>query len=79
VRKDSTTAQIEFNTVDDATLISIPAPKTNGDIYITLDGTVTAAYDFNKAYYNLEVYDSSDNIYRILRGIITLDKEVTDV
>lgn len=47
-----------------------------GTITISIADNVTAAYNFNQLIYNLELTPPSGNDVRLLKGIITLDKEV---
>ena len=47
-----------------------------GTITISISATVTAAFTFETAYYDLEL-TLSGVVTRLLEGIVTLDKEVT--
>lgn len=78
--------KIKVKSVDVAVILSltmgsgltIPNP-TDGKIYITITSVQTAAFDFNKAVYDLEIYDTSSPVVvkRLLKGKFTLDREVT--
>jgi len=48
----------------------------NGVIILLFSATITAAYDFEEAYYDLE-FTSATVVSRVLEGVITLNKEVT--
>lgn len=71
--------------VDDVTAIDelsstggeITLSVTDGRIEITIADTVTAAYDFDEAVYDLEVEDGTGVVTRLLYGTVTLSKEVT--
>ena len=78
--------KIKVKSVDTAVILSltmgsgltIPNPS-DGKIYITISSVQTAAFDFNKAVYDLEIYDTSSPVVvkRLLKGKFTLDREVT--
>ena len=51
-------------------------PPTSGTIGVFIDAERTAAFDFNKAIYDLEIISASI-VTRLLEGNITLTKEVT--
>lgn len=48
-----------------------------GKIELKISAETTAAFNFRKAIYDLEVYDASGNVYRIVQGGVTLSPEVT--
>jgi hypothetical protein len=49
---------------------------TGGTITVVMDEDNTALLDFIRAVYDLEVDDGTD-VYRVLEGEVTLNKEVT--
>lgn len=51
----------------------------NGTILVTLNATVTAAYTFSRAKYDLELYPAgvAANAVRLVQGSVTLFKEIT--
>jgi hypothetical protein len=51
-------------------------PPTSGTIGVFIDAERTAAFDFNKAIYDLEIVSGSI-VTRLLEGNVTLTKEVT--
>ena len=51
-------------------------PPTSGTIGVFIDAARTAAFDFNKVIYDLEIVSGSV-VTRILEGNITLNPEVT--
>ena len=51
-------------------------PPTSGTIGVFIDASRTAAFDFNKAIYDLELVSGSI-VTRLLEGNVTLTKEVT--
>lgn len=49
----------------------------NGKVTIQLTATETAALDFVTAVYDLELVSGSGAVTRLLKGTISLDKEIT--
>lgn len=48
-----------------------------GTITLSISAADTAAFDFEQAVYDLEVEAANGNVTRLLRGVVTLSKEVT--
>lgn len=54
---------------------------TNGEagtIDINMPASITSLITFNQGVYDLEVYNTSGKIYKLLRGIVYVNKEVKD-
>jgi hypothetical protein len=73
-RLSSTTALYSADSAIDANLSVTPL---EGKIVFTLTGVQTSTFNFNRAVYDAEIYDSSDNILRFIQGEVVLSKEVT--
>jgi hypothetical protein len=56
--------------------INCPTPTT-GIFYIILSAAVTAAFDFVKALYDIEIAYPDGTVVRILQGNVILSREVT--
>ena len=57
---------------------AVPAPKTDGNVTMTMDNTTTAALTPGRYYYDLEIYTASDaTVTRLLEGKVTVTAEVT--
>jgi len=76
VKETKDGAQIASWASDGATTLVIQSIPL-GLILINVPATATDDLDFDRAVYDLELYDDSDNVYCILEGNITLNKEVT--
>jgi len=76
VKETKDGAQIAEWKTDGATTLVIQSIPL-GLILINVPAATTAALDFDRAVYDLELYDASANVYCILEGNITLNKEVT--
>jgi hypothetical protein len=50
---------------------------TKGTVQIVIADTVTAAFTFTTAVYDLDLTDSNGVVTRLLQGVITLDSAVT--
>ncbi|TFC63717.1 hypothetical protein E3O62_02500 [Cryobacterium sp. TMT2-15-1] len=50
-----------------------------GEIVIGMPYTVTAALDFDTAIHDLDIFQGGVPIKRLLRGMVTLSKDVPDV
>jgi hypothetical protein len=51
---------------------------TQGKLRIKFPANVSSQYNFNTALYDLEiVFQSEENVYRIAKGTITTDPEIT--
>jgi hypothetical protein len=48
-----------------------------GTITLAVTAATTAAYDFLRAYYDLELVDAGGIVTRLIEGFLTLSKEVT--
>ena len=48
----------------------------NGTIEIDIPAADTSSYDFTYGVYDLEVVDASSNVTKLMRGKVTLIKEV---
>lgn len=59
--------------------IVISEPGATGVFKVTMTAAATAALDFTRAVYDIEAYDGSSNVHRVVQGSIRLDKEVTRV
>lgn len=55
----------------------ITITAASGLLTIVISSTVTAALDFDRAVYDIELNDGSDVITRLLQGHVTLEKEST--
>jgi len=55
----------------------IQVTPATGNIRILMEATVTAAYVFTSAYYDIEVEFLSGTVVRLLEGIVLLSLEVT--
>ncbi len=49
----------------------------NGQVELTIPGSVSDAWDVIEAVYDLEVVDGSDEPTRIVQGTVFIDKQVT--
>lgn len=49
----------------------------NGVLLVSMTDEQTAALNFNKAFYDIEVEDAGGNVRQVLRGVATLYKEAT--
>jgi hypothetical protein len=56
--------------------VSIPQP-TNGIIELSLDANTTAALWYGRYVYDVITIDTSNNIIRVVEGILTVTPEVT--
>lgn len=56
--------------------ITIPDP-TNGTIFLTLDANTTANLEFGRYVYDVKTISDTDNVTRIVEGILTVNPEVT--
>lgn len=68
------TAFIHELTTENGGITLTPA---DGGIVLLISATDTATFDFTTAVYDLEIMDDSDFVTRIVRGQVTLVKEVT--
>ena len=51
---------------------------SNPNIRLEVEASTTAAFDAPaKGWYDLELVDASSNVYKILSGILQIDREVT--
>ena len=62
--------------IDSTSNLTITLGGALGTITLTMTASQTAALTFHSAYYDLEL-TLSGTVTRLLKGIITLDKEVT--
>jgi len=84
-------SQMRLTVEDEAIIFETDTTDADGVFTITLDfpeigkaqllfvipSTVTAAFDFDTAAYDIEIYKDPTEVKRILQGVITLNKEVT--
>jgi len=56
----------------------ITITPTAGQLDFKIPSSVSDNYTFDKAYYDLEITDSTGIITRVLEGIITINKNVTN-
>ena len=70
--KISATPIIELTTASEIVL-----GDALGTIVITIDAVTTASFNFDNAVYDLEIIYPSTYVDRLLKGAVTLDKEVT--
>lgn len=71
--------------VDDSTAIDkwttkegqITIAEAAGEITVDVPGSTTQGYNFEQAVYDLEIEDGNGNITRLLKGDVSLSKEVT--
>lgn len=77
--KDKSSSATNILSLSMGSGLEIPVP-TDGKIYITISSVQTAAFDFSKAVYYLEIFDGSDPVVvrRLIKGKFKLDPEVTD-
>ncbi len=75
VRKNykATTTEIELTTGNGRVIIG----EDTGTITLHLTATETSALTFTKGVYDLEVVFSNGDVWRLLKGDITVDPEVT--
>jgi len=77
------TAVDELSSEGDGAEISLTSgAEDTANITLTIADTVTAAYAFDTAVYDLELVNTEadpNTTERVLQGVITLDKEVTRV
>ena len=57
--------------------VSIPAPATDGNIYIALTANATANMTPGRYVYDIETRDAGNNTTRVVEGIVTVTPEVT--
>lgn len=70
--KDSSTSTI-YDTDDDVDSITI----SGNTVSIRIPAASTAAFTFRRAHYDLEITSDANKTYRILQGVMTLNKEIT--
>lgn len=70
---ESTTILVDATTANG--MISINGPV--GIATVIIGGDVTAAYTWTTGHYDLEVFNSASNVFRIAQGFASLSKEVT--
>jgi hypothetical protein len=63
--------------IDSGSNMTITLGGALGTITLAMTAVQTAALSFDKAYYDLEL-TLTETVTRLLKGIITLDKEVTN-
>lgn len=68
----SATALLDCDTTDYITL-----GGTAGTLLLSIPDTVTEAWTFTSAVYDIEIIDSSSKVKRVLMGGVTVDPEVT--
>jgi len=51
---------------------------TDGEIELSIANTVTEAWPFEDAVYDIEIVSATSKVTRILQGIVVLSPEVTD-
>ncbi len=66
---------LDLTTENDGITITVEAEKTTLSIYA--DAASTAAITASKGVYDLELIDTSGDVYRLMEGAITISKEVT--
>jgi hypothetical protein len=69
-----TATLLELNETNGRAVIS---DALNGEITLLVTAAITAALDFLKAVYDLEIQYSNGTVDRVLQGGVTLSKEVT--
>lgn len=69
-----TATLLELNETNGRAVVS---DAVNGEVTLFVTATVTAALDFSKAVYDLEIQYSDGTVDRVLQGGVTLSKEVT--
>lgn len=57
--------------------ITIALAATGNNIVVSMTSANTAALDFKTAVYDLELTSGANTVDRIIKGKVTLDKEVT--
>ena len=70
-----TTPILDLTTENDGITITVGAEKTTLAIYA--NAATTAAITASKGIYDLELIDTSGDVYRLMSGSITVSKEVT--
>jgi len=71
-RKSSTSTLLSITEADYITL-----GGTAGTVAISIPAATTAALDFRRAVYDLELVSSGGIVYRLIEGTVELSKEVT--
>ena len=66
---------VDLTTENGGITIEVAAETTTLSIYIS--ATDTAAIEVAKGVYDLELIDTSADVYRLMEGIVTVSKEVT--
>jgi hypothetical protein len=69
-----TATLLELNETNGRAVVS---DAVNGEVTLLVTATVTAALNFSKAVYDLEIQYSDGTVDRVLQGGIMLSKEVT--
>ncbi len=76
--REKVTDTVPILDLDSELLGGLTIDEGAGTITLVLTPEETAALDFGMAEYNLEIYTVDDaEVFRILRGFITLSKEFT--
>lgn len=74
-REDKESSTEVFSWTSDAELI---LADTNPNIRIEVEATATAAYTAPLlGWYDLELVDATGNVYKIISGVLQIDREVT--
>lgn len=71
--KEDTATLFEWTSASELVL-----SDSNPNVRIEVEATATAAFDAPaKGWYDLELVDASSNVYKILSGVLQIDREVT--
>jgi hypothetical protein len=74
--KDKTSELYDTLSVENERIKITPS---EGKIVFKIPSSISDNYTWVKGYYDLEIINSNNNIYRKLQGIITIDKNVTNI